>query len=293
MHGRDVYNSKYITAEITDRSNRLFFVPIKYTLGDYFVADIEKQLYVFKIDGSRIKTHRNTLTKSFRVLQYDTNHFLPTSPKDTKEFEKIQRENSLPKTDHAMFSIFKLLGSREKKVFKPHNLKDFIQEIKQLENQEPEKVKNVINYLENLDIDKIVTPVRNIAEFIQEDLITPDAGFFGTIINHYERTDLEHKKVTNTPITGKSNWLKIILIVIVIIAIGFGIYMLISSGTLSHGIPGLNFGGGPSSEQLMKLYPTPESMRAAIDSGKLNYDTLPPDIKALVDKIPSPIATNP
>lgn len=271
----------------------MHFVPIKYTLGDYFVADIADQLYVFKIVGSRIKTgNRNKFTKSFRVLQYDTNHFLPLSARNNKEIDDMQKKNHLPKMDHMMFSVFNLLASREKKPFKPHNIKELIKELT-LRAKTPEEIamtKNVTNYLKNLEVDKIVTPVRNIAEFIQGDLIQPDPKFFGTIINHYERTDLEHKKITNSPITGKTAWLKIILVIIIIAAIGFGIYMLISSGTLSHGIPGLNF-AGQSSEQLMKQYPTPESMRAAIDSGKLKYDTLPPDIKALVDKVPSLSAT--
>ena len=64
LHGRDIYSSKWITAEISDASNRVHYVPIKHTLGDYFLADILGDVYAFKIDGSRILQYRETLVKT-------------------------------------------------------------------------------------------------------------------------------------------------------------------------------------------------------------------------------------
>src|SRR3990167_9124043 len=103
-HSKSIFSSKWITAEISDGSSRLHFVPIKHTIGDYFVAMINKQLYAFKIVGSEIKTYRQTLIKSFRVLQYDTTHYRPISP--TSEALKLALEkNSLPKVNMLLFNL--------------------------------------------------------------------------------------------------------------------------------------------------------------------------------------------
>lgn len=213
------------------------------------------------------------------------------SPTDIKEIEKILSENSLPKINMRMYSLFKLLGNREKKEFIEHDLNELIKEIKEKESEYAEQVKNVTNYLEHLKVDKIVTPVRKIAEFIESDLLMTDPKFLGSIIDHYQRTDIEHKKVTNSPITGKIAWMKIIAILAIagmIIGVGYYIY---ESGTFSNGIPGLSFSNKPTSEQLMKQYSTPEAMRAALDSGKLKYDELPPDIQKMIDKVKVPTIT--
>src|SRR3990167_1622422 len=198
-HSKIIYSSKWITAEISDGSSRLHFVPIKHTIGDYFVAQINKQLYAFRIDGSRIKTYRQTLVKSFRVLQYDTTHYLPISS-ETKELELVLQKNSLPKTNDLLFKIFKLLGRREKSEFIPHQLKDLVKELEANEAKYPEQVKNIKIYIESLGVDQIVTPVRRIADFIEDDLIATSPSFLGEGLTHYQRLDFEHKKVTNSPI---------------------------------------------------------------------------------------------
>ena len=70
LHGRDLLSPRHTTAIIWDASNRLYFVPIKYSLGDYFPVVINGLLYVFKIDGSRILTYKEVGSKSFRVLYF-------------------------------------------------------------------------------------------------------------------------------------------------------------------------------------------------------------------------------
>ena len=49
-----------------------------------------------------------------------------------------------------------------------------------------------------------------------------------------------------------------------------------------------NIGGGVpggSTSNIMEKYPTPESLKAAIDRGDVVYNTLPDDIKKLVDGV--------
>ena len=302
-HSKSIFSSKWITAQISDGSSRLHFVPIKHTIGDYFVAMINKQLYAFKIVGSEIKTYRQTLIKSFRVLQYDTTHYRPISP--TSEALKLALEkNSLPKVNMLLFNLLKLLGRREKSEFTNHKLAELIKEISEKEKDYGEQIKNITNYLENLKIEEIVTPVRKITDYLEGDLLATDPQFLGTTISSYQRTDVEHKKVTNYPVGAKSAWIKWIAIFALVGMIAAIIYIAYDQGVFDS-LTGMfgSFqlqGGGPSflqpnqpsaSENIMSKYPTPEALKAAIDRGEVDYNSLPPDIKKLVDGVKLPTAS--
>lgn len=297
---KDIFNSKWITAEITDASNRIWYVPIKNPLGDYFLADIDKQIYCFKIDGSRVKTYRHTLVKSFRILQYDTNHYMPVSASNNKALEDVLKKNSLPRVNLMLFNILKVLGKMEdQSEFKPHDLKKLTEKISKKEDQYAEQVKNITNFLESLNVDEIVTPVKKVSEFLEDDLMETDAKFLGTIVSTFQRTDIEHRKVTNTPLTGKIAWMKFMAVAVIIGGIAAVALLMIDSGTFDSGfsIPGfdsssLGFGGPP--EDPLKVWTdnyTPEELKAAIDRGEVDYNDLPKVIKDTVDSVKLPEAT--
>ena len=44
---RTIFSSKYTTAVITDSANKVYLVPIKYTIGNYFVTELNKTFHVF------------------------------------------------------------------------------------------------------------------------------------------------------------------------------------------------------------------------------------------------------
>jgi len=297
---KDIFNAKWITAEITDASNRIWYVPIKNPLGDYFLADIDNQIYCFKIDGARVKTYRHTLIKSFRILQYDTNHYLPVSAGDNKALEDVLKKNSLPRVNLMLFNILKVLGKMENQdEFTPHRLKDLISKISKKEDQYAEQVKNITNFLESLNVDEIVTPVKKVSEFLEDDLMETDAKFLGTIVSTFQRTDIEHRKVTNTPLTGKVAWMKFIAVAIVMMAIIAVAWILYDSGTFDSGfsIPGFDpssLGFGEPVEDPLKVWTekyTPEELKAAIDRGEVNYDDLPKVIRDTVDSVKLPEVT--
>lgn len=301
---KDIFNSKWITAEITDASNRIWYVPIKNPLGDYFLADIDKQVYCFKIDGARVKTYRHTLVKSFRVLQYDTNHYNPVSAKDNKALEDVLRKNSLPRVNLMLFNILKVLGKMEDQTkFTPHDLKKLTSKISEKENEYAEQVKNITNFLESLNVDEIVTPVKKVSEFLEDDLMETDAKFLGTIVSTFQRTDIEHRKVTNTPLTGKIAWMKFMAVAVIIGGIAAVALLMIESGTFDSGfsIPGFDFDdanpfgtGGVNPEDTLKFWTdkyTPEELKAAIDRGEVEYDNLPKVIQDTVDSVKLPEVT--
>lgn len=291
LSGKDIFSSKWITAEITDGSNRLYYIPIKRTIGDYFLADIEGQVYCFKIDGSRIKVYQHTLVRSFRILQYDLNHYLPVSAADNRVLEEVIKKNDLPKMNMMLFNILKLLGKREKEEFTPHNLKALVEEVSEHEKDYKERVENIKNYLSHLNIAEIVTPVRKITEFIEGDLLATDSKFMGAIVTQHARADEEHKKVTNTPERGKTAWLKIALILMIIVVIAFAAWYIYDSGMLNNLVPNFNVMGPNAPKSVMATYPTPEAAKAAIDRGELDYNSLTPDEKKLMDNVKTPTAT--
>lgn len=300
LHGRDLFSTKWITAIITDATHRLHIVPIKHNLGEYFITDIDESTYVFKIDGTRIVQYRETLTKSFRVIQYDTTHYLPYSS-DLKELELVLQKNNLPKADGMLSKIFRVLSAKEKKPFIPHNLRDLAATIQdfergsksnaptQVQEQYSKEAMNMLRYLDRLSIDELVTPIKRVSDFIQGDLIATDPKFLGSVVSSYQRTDLEHKKVTNTPITAKQGWMKFMLIFMGIGLVGFIGFYLYDSGMLE------NFGmdsmlptfGGMSDAELMQRYPDGASLKAAVDSGEVDYNSLSPTAQKIVDETPS------
>ena len=294
LHGRDLLSSKWITAIISDASHRVHFVPIKHVIGDYFITDIDGDVYAFKIDGRRILQYRESMVKTFRILQYDITHHLPLSS-ESKELEIILELNKLPKVDGMLANIFKILGSKERGNFVSHKLSELIDRISGYEKTEArnelnEKYSrdavNMINYLDHLDVKEIVTPLKKVSEFIQEDLIATDPKFMGTVVASYQRTDMEHKKVTNTPIQSKQAWIKFLAIFCAIGMVGAIGFVIYDGGHLDSMLGGMSMPtlGQLDDTMIMNKYPDAESLRIAVDSGEVDYDKLSSVAQAIVDE---------
>ena len=319
FHGRDLFSSKYITAEIKDASKRLHYVPIKHMIGDYFITKLDGQTYCFKMDNE-ICQYREKATKHFRVIQYDTTHYRPIKS-EIKELELLLIKEDLPKVNNTMAEVFKVLSNKEKKQrkkdgeFIPHSLEDLINDLKEYKTLDiskvlPEnearfisKVKTIVNYLKDLDIEKISTPVKGISNFIEDDLKATDPQFLGTVGLTLQNLDFEDKKVTNTPLTSRQALMKVVIVIMLVVIIGALVAVGIEQGwfdsiaDLGSGFASFTPGGGGSSfssaggAKNSAYYQnnfTPEELRAAIDRGEINEDTLPADIKEMVRNVEAP-----
>ena len=309
LSGRDLYSSKYITAEISDATNRLHIVPIRHTIGSYFLVNIENKLYAFDLTDAQILTRRESLTKAFQVVRYDVRHYRSINDK-VKELELALEKNSLPKVNGMLSNVFKILGSKEKKNnFESHKIEDLIKEISEYKNKKAnsllkkdskyaEEAKTIVNFLDSLRIEEIVTPLRGISDFIESDLKSTDPSFMGNIITQFQRTDLEHKKVTNTPISAKRDWMKFMLVFMgvgIILAIGYigyteGWFDGITS--MASPLGDINFNLTPppliSESSIAAKYPTPESAKAAIDAGQAKITDFPPSMRPLIESVKTP-----
>ena len=192
-------------------------------------------------------------------------------------------------------NIFKILGSKERDDFISHKLSELIDKIQgyekvqaqtELNERYSKEAMNMINYLDHLDVREIVTPLKKVSEFIQEDLIATDPKFMGTVVSSYQRTDMEHKKVTNTPIASKQAWIKFVAIFMAIGMVGAIGYIVYDGGHLDSMMGGMSMPslGQISDDVIMKQYPNSESLRIAVDSGEVDYDKLSSTAQSIVDE---------
>lgn len=113
-----VFSPKFTTAEITDSDDRIYYVPIKHTIDNYFLTEIEGNLYAFDMQGARKLTYRTKtgIGKSFHIIQFDTCHYSSLNP-TTTELQQMLKANSLPKVDRRLHHILEILSRREKENF--------------------------------------------------------------------------------------------------------------------------------------------------------------------------------
>jgi len=306
LSGRDILTSKFITAEITDSEDRIHYVAIKHTIGDFFVADLDGKFFAFTLKNARILTHRVTMTKSFRVIQFDTSHYASIKP-ETKELELLLARNSLPKMNGMLHNVLRVLSKREKHDFKPHSIIDLVAEFADKSGQYPEEVRNIKNYLLELDVDTIVTPVRKVTDFIQEDLIATSPSFLGELVPRIQRLDNEHRKITNTPVKGTGGMMKLAVIALMAVVIIGGIAYAADQGmfdgifeftdsmsTIGDGLGGLpsptagfqNPGAGNDySDAAIQAKYTPEELKVAVNSGEIDYNKLSSNMKDMLDNV--------
>lgn len=295
--GRDNFSSKWITAMIVDAQNRLHLVPIKNTVDDYFFATINKEDYCFKIDHGKILIWYATLTKSFRVLWYTTEHYKPISARDVKGLEKMLETNNLPKMNRLQLTILSQLARREKEPFKPHDLNKIINEMNKHPEKNTEMMHNVRVYLGELDTKQIITPIRKITEFLESDLIATDAKFVASVPDSIMRAEEENRRVTNSPIGTKRSWRLPIAILLGVALIGGIIALGISMGAfdnLTSGFGNLipNTSGAPKTlTDWAAKFPTPESLRIGIDQGQVKESDLPNSMKDWLKQYTPPKAT--
>lgn len=113
-----VLSPKFTTAEITDADDNIYYVPIKHTINNFFLVEIDNKFFAFTLKGARRLTHRSKsgIGKSFQVIQYDTTHYSSINP-TTVQLGQMLKENSLGKMNLQMHNILSVLARREKASF--------------------------------------------------------------------------------------------------------------------------------------------------------------------------------
>jgi len=348
LNGKDLLSSKFITAEISDSSDRLHYVPIKNSIGDYFIADLDGQLFAFTMKNARILTHRRTLTKSFRVVQFDTSHYSSLKP-ETKALELVLQKNALPTVDRMLYDVLRVLGRREKenfgkyqvgeKIFDTekqakkyyhsldedtikandieikyniHSIDELIKIFDGKEGEFPEQVKRIKNYLAELDVKEVVTPVRKITDFISNDLIATSPSYLGGMLQQYHRVQGELRVITNRPEKPTTSYMKFLVVALIIGMGSFAVFIAYDSGafkgiedfaenlgTIQEGFKGLpsptqgiqrsSTGGIDYSDAaIQSKYPDCNALKVDIQSGVVDYNKLSSATQGFIDTCPEP-----
>ena len=84
LSSKDVYSPKYTTADIQS-TDRVWFVPIKYLIGNLFMTALDGQLYCFQMDGTREKTYRHLGIRTMKKIYYSIEHTHPINAGKVKE----------------------------------------------------------------------------------------------------------------------------------------------------------------------------------------------------------------
>lgn len=298
----NIYSKQYLNAEITDSSDRIHVIHVKYVLGDYFVTKIDGQHYVFRLKG-KIYTYHAFAMKTVRKVYYNTQHYMPIDPAQYKKLEMVILKNGLPKINRTLFSVLRYLGKTERPEFVEHDLTSLFELIAEQESVYSEQAREMKNFLEHLNINQIVTPLKEVTEFFEGDMVATDPQFFGDVLPAYQRLDMEDKKITNTPVRGKKNIIKYVAIIMGIALVGMVLYMAYANGafdqitggfgsvgnffkTQSQGVPGGTGSGIPPECQS-----GPEACKAAVDSGKVKLAQLPAEMRKVVENFKLPTVT--
>lgn len=266
-----------------------YFVPIKNVIGDYFVVEnLNNQTYVFKLDGSRIKTTKQRAAFPFQTVDYDTSHYLPVDG-HVKLAELVQTINNLPRYNNKLLGLLKIMSKTEKREFTVHMLPAMTEELAKSPDKYKKEIAEMINFFKSLEIDRIVTPLAPLCKFLEDDLKTTDARYGGAIFDKAVEIDKENKKMTNTPKTAKKSLFMLIAIPIIIGLVITVVYFAYEAGAFDNigNMFGAQF-GGMNDEQIMKKYPGCAPLRAAIDAGQLDYNSLSPKVKDIYDSCPAP-----
>ena len=293
--GKKVYSHDMITAEISDAAGHVFFVPIRFMIGDYFLTEINRQVYAFYLDQVRVKTSKTKGARSFQLIYYDVSHYKPVSTDHITELERIININSLPlRLNKKGLNVLKILGKTEKTDFKIHDITQLKASLLEHKDRYKARISELINFMAELQTSEIVTPVKRMVDFVEGDLKTIDAKFMGEIFTQAVKMDDTSKKVLNPVLTAKKSWLVMILALGLMVFIGSTLYFANESGAFdsigSSIVPQISSGGaGYDQKSLMQKYPNAAALRAGVDSGVLSYDKLPKNVQVMVDNTPSPI----
>lgn len=307
LHGRDLFSSKYVTAIVVTPQNTCYFVPIKRTLGQYWVCEIEHRTYVFRIEGSHIITRAASAVRPVRLLIYHTSHIMPLG--DTSALDRFLGDNNLGRFDRLTHVLLRLMGKQQRydKNGKPRassipeladwvggQLKDDAPDSPLLDPSMREITMELKEFLDNLAVEHVVGDTRAISEYLDSDLLVTNPGFFGDIIDHLKHVDFEGRIICNTPLTAARDWTKLLAILFGVVGVAVAAFLAYQSGMFdgllggSLSLPG--FTAGPqddSAAEWMVAWPDAGELRDAVDNGTVSRNSLPDSVKDLIDGLPS------
>ena len=234
------------------------------------------------------------MARTFSFYVYFTDNYNPVT-QELKELDNILERNDIRKFSMLWYKAMKLFARSEKRKFEAMEKVTLIEALSKEKEKNPKRFadhEELIQFLKDQPLDKIVTPVRRATDFLDETFLAPDPAIFGAIKTSLKMLLNENREVNHVEIKAKTGWFKIIAVVMIIgLAIGL-VYFAWQSGAFDNlGSMFSGSFGGMNDEQIMSKYPNGPALKAAVDSGALDYNSLSPKIKAVYDSVQTPQAS--
>jgi len=293
LNGRDLFSPKWITAQISDSAGRLWFVPIKFSIGNWFIAKIDRSLYVFEIDSRAIRTYYATGVRTLRFLFYDISNCQPLQTEQIDYLRRFLEKNHIQKVDNRILTLLRNLKSTETAATESHDLTQLFETLE----KEPltADLSALLTFLSELDNMQISAPVEPISTFLDDELMTTKPSFLGNLFTLHEGVVDVRRQVFNRPQSGRVSWLKMGMIIMVIMSIAVFAYIGTEEGwfdldSLDLGIGGLELAPSTSAEDpsdpnyWFKRY-SPEELATLVDNGTITKDELPNEVWDLVKTV--------
>ena len=290
VHGRDLLSSKWPTAIIIDSVGAAHFFPIKNPIGDFFFAIVNNEIYAFNTREQPF-SWRQSMAKTFAFYVFFTDNYNPVT-KELKELDTVLERNDIKKFTMLWYKVLKQFAKGEKRNFEAQEKIKLIEALSKDLKSNPKRYadyEDVIEFLKDQPLDKIVTPVRRVTDYLDDTFLAPDPAVFGAIKTSLKMLLNENREVNHVEIKAKKGWMKIALVCAVIVMGACIAWFIYDGGYLDN--LGASFGGslgGPNDEQIKSQFPNCPSLRAAVDSGKLKYDSLSKSIQDVYNSCSAP-----
>lgn len=289
IHGRDLLSTKWPTAIIIDSVGAAHFFPIKNPIGDFFFAVINNEIYAFNTRRQPF-SWRQSMARTFSFYVYFTDNYNPVT-EELKELDNILERNDIRKFSMLWYKALKLFARSEKRKFESLEKVALIEALSKEKEKNPKRFadhEELIQFLKDQPLEKIVTPVRRATDFLDETFLAPDPAIFGAIKTSLKMLLNENREVNHVEIKAKKGWMKIILLMCVIgmgIAIGWFIY----DGGYLDNLGGVSF-GAISDQELQARYPNCNSLVDAVNAGTVKLDQISKTGLDIYEKCPRAVS---
>uniref|UniRef100_A0AAT9J7L6 ORF16 n=1 Tax=Nitrosopumilaceae spindle-shaped virus TaxID=3065433 RepID=A0AAT9J7L6_9VIRU len=233
------------------------------------------------------------MARTFSFYVYFTDNYSPVT-QELKELDNILERNDIRKFSMLWYKAMKLFARSEKRKFEAMEKVTLIEALSKEKEKNPKRFaehEELIQFLKDQPLDKIVTPVRRATDFLDETFLAPDPAIFGAIKTSLKMLLNENREVNHVEIKAKKGWMKIILMTMVIV-MGVVIAWFVYDGGYLDNI-GSQFGasfGAISDEELQARYPTCQALSAAVDSGSVKYDQMSKTGQSIYDTCPRAVS---
>lgn len=233
------------------------------------------------------------MARTFSFYVYFTDNYNPVT-EELKELDNILERNDIRKFSMMWYKVMKRFARSEKRKFEAMETVKLIESLSKEKEKNPKRYtdhEELIQFLKDQPLDKIVTPVRRITDFVDETILAPDPAIFGAIKTSMKMLLNENREVNHVEIKAKKGWMKIFL-VMAVIAMGIAIAWFIYDGGYLDNI-GASFGGSfgvISDEELRNKYPKCNQLVTAVDGGIVKYDQMSKTGQSIYDNCPKAVS---